>query len=80
MMRSLSRQLRDATLRAIYRRGIRWEWITVAYQKWQHSASAEPCRYGREAPVALECRCRGCTERLCFLMFDQATQLTPPGH
>lgn len=45
--------------------------VHVAYQKWQRSAPPDPCRYGAEKPIALECTCRGCVESLCFFFFDQ---------
>lgn len=51
--------------------GQSWARVEAAYERWQRGLPADPCRYGKEKPVAIECRCNGCFQSLAFLYFDQ---------
>lgn len=73
--RTLPARLREESLRALYRQGLRWNVVESAFAKWSAHAGADPCRYGKEGPIALDCRCPGCIDRLCFLYFDQVLQM-----
>jgi hypothetical protein len=42
-----------------------------AYRRWRAGHPAEPCVYGKEQPIAVDCNCEGCIEKLCFFYFDQ---------
>lgn len=42
-----------------------------AYRRWRKRLAAAPCKYGRDAIMAVQCNCEGCIEKLCFLYFDQ---------
>lgn len=51
--------------------------IDRSYRKWQAGLMADPCKYGRERAIALDCRCEGCTEVLCDLFYAQVAAKFP---
>ena len=55
---------------ALYRVGVPLHRAERAYKRWRAGRPHEPCKYGREQAYAIECKCEGCIETLCFLYFD----------
>ena len=45
-----------------------------AYRRWRAGEPAEPCVYGKEQAIAVDCHCEGCIQKLCFLFFDQVAK------
>ena len=60
-----------AALTALYRVGVPLHRSERAYKRWRAGRAAERCRYGTDQALAVECKCEGCIESLCFLYFDQ---------
>lgn len=73
--RRLVPAVRLEAFRALYRRGFPKAVIERCYEKWAHGATPDPCRYGRERLLAVDCTCPGCTDWRMFYFFDQAAEL-----
>ena len=52
-----------------------------AYRRWRADHPAEPCIYGADQAIAVDCSCPGCIEKLLFMLYDWVTlQFSPqPG-
>lgn len=50
-----------------------------AYAAWQAGRRIPDCRYGKEAPIAVDCDCRGHRFAMCYWYFDQVKKESEPG-
>lgn len=48
-----------------------------AYERWRYEAPVRPCVHGPDSPLATDCECHGCMQRICFIVLDAMANRFP---
>ena len=69
--------LRAGIAKAIRNQGVRSQVIDTAMRKWEQGGNPERCieeLKGKPNGLETGCKCTGCLEALCFVMFSQVAR------